>query len=139
MEEGEEEEAAVEEEDEVEEEEEEVDDGEESIPCWIRAASATAVSAASATAVSCGVSSGRQKTPRLLLLRQRRLPLDPTVPPRDANARLREVARARGPQGRQMASNLLQVEHASGILVPHTWTHAPNGLDKGCHSNGAPE
>ena len=48
-----------------EEEEEEVDDGEQSIPCWIHAASATAVSAASATAVSCGVSSGRQKKRRV--------------------------------------------------------------------------
>ena len=84
----------------------------------------------------------RNKKLRLLLvlyrLLHRRLLLDPTVPPRDANARLREVARARGPQGRQVASNLLQVEHASGILGPHTWTHAPNGLDKGWHRKGAP-
>ena len=85
----------------------------------------------------------RNKKLRLLLvlfrLLHRRLLLDPTVPPRDANARLREVARARGSQGRQVASNLLQVEHASEILVSHTWPHAPNGLDKGCHSKGAPE
>ena len=74
----------------------------------------------------------RNKTLRLLLLLHRRLPLDPTVPPRDANARLLEVARARGAQGRQGASNLLQVEHASEILVAHTCTHAPNGIDKGC-------
>jgi len=46
---------------EEEEEEEEVDGGEESIPCWIRAASATAVSAASASAVSCGIFPGHQK------------------------------------------------------------------------------
>ena len=41
----------------------------------------------------------RHKTMCLLLLLHRRLLLDPTVPPRDANARLREVARARGSQG----------------------------------------
>ena len=130
----------MEEEDEVEEEEEEVDDGEESIPlldprcirhCGVRCIR------------HCGVLWcffwAPEKTPRLLLLRQRRLLLDPTVPPRDANARLREVARARGPQGRQVASNLLQVEHASEILGPHTCTHAPNGIDKGCDSKGAPE
>ena len=74
---------------------------------------------------------------RLLLLLHRRLLLDPTVPPRDANARLREVARARGLQGGQVASNLLQVEHASEIPKPHTWTHAANGLDMGSDSNGA--